>query len=108
MGKITHRLRLHVGWLLGVLVPGCLAAAAAPVIDSFTVSSTVVAPGEVVTLTLEAHDPDCPGVCDSGCGLYVRADFTLWSATGGSFVAERNGTNGSPLGTFFWSMERSF
>ena len=31
---------------------------ATPVIDSITASKSVVAPGEVFTVTIEAHDPD--------------------------------------------------
>jgi hypothetical protein len=66
------------------------------VVDSLSASPPVVAPGEVSTITVEAHDPDCPDACTSGCGLYVRADLTAWSATGGTVVAEDNGTSGSP------------
>ena len=79
--------------------PGVAAANAPPVIDSFVTSSTTVAPGGSVQLTLEAHDPDCPDICSSGCGQYVRADLTAWSSTGGSFPAIDNGVSGSPYTT---------
>jgi DNA-binding beta-propeller fold protein YncE len=72
------------------------AAAAAPVVDSLTAVPQTVAPGELAALTLEAHDPDCPDTCTSGCGQYVRADLTGWSATGGSFPVIDNGVSGSP------------
>jgi hypothetical protein len=71
-------------------------AAEPPVIDGFTASPPVVAPGGTVTLTVDAHDPDCPSSCTSGCGQTVRADLTLWSATGGVFLSEDDGTTGSP------------
>ena len=35
-------------------------------------------------------------VCTTGCGLTIRSDLTLWSATGGTFVAEDNGATASP------------
>jgi hypothetical protein len=59
----------------------CLAAAGAwatqaPVIDLFDATSTVVAPGEMISLTLQAHDPDCPSVCTTGCGQFIRSDLT--------------------------------
>jgi hypothetical protein len=79
--------------LLATAVP---ATAAAPVVDSFTASSTAVLPGGTVTLTVEAHDPDCAGTCTSGCGLYIRSDVSTWSATGGTFVSTDMGTSGSP------------
>jgi hypothetical protein len=59
------------------------AAAAAPVIDEFVASPAVAVPGQVVHLTLRAHDPDCATSCSSGCGLYVRSDLLSWDdATG--------------------------
>jgi hypothetical protein len=65
-------------------------------VDSFSSSAVVVAPGDIVTLSVEAHDPDCPATCSSGCGQTIRPDLTSWTATGGSFVAEDNGIQGSP------------
>ncbi len=48
-------------------------------------------------MTVQAHDPDClTGTCTTGCGAYIRSDLTAWSATAGSFAAERNGTSASP------------
>jgi sugar lactone lactonase YvrE len=73
-----------------------LGAAAAPVVDGLVASPATVAPGETVTLIVNAHDPDCPATCTSGCGLYIRADLTRWEADGGTFIAEDDGTSGSP------------
>lgn len=64
--------------------------------DIFSTTSTTVLPEGTVTLTVNAHDPDCPGTCTSGCGLYIRSDLTFWSATGGSFTATDNGSPSSP------------
>lgn len=77
-------------------LPAAAAAAQAPVIDRLAVTPAVVAPGDTVTVEVEAHDPDCPGTCSSGCGQTVRSDLTVWSATGGSFVSQDNGATGSP------------
>jgi len=49
----------------------------APVIDSLIISSTNVAPGDVVSLTVKAHDPDV------GDALSYA-----WAATGGSFTPQ--------------------
>lgn len=70
--------------------------AAAPVIDSFTAVPPAVAPGDTVTLTVAAHDPDCPGTCTTGCGLTIRADLTLWTAGSGTYLSQDNGVTGSP------------
>ena len=70
--------------------------AASPVIDSFSVSTTVVAPGGLIGLEVSAQDPDCSTTCSTGCGLYIRSDLTAWSADGGVFVLENNGASGSP------------
>ena len=75
---------------------GQIAAQQAPVIDNLSTSTSAVAPGGVVTITVEAHDPDCPDTCTTGCGLYIRSDITGWSATGGTFPSTNNGTDGSP------------
>lgn len=83
-------------WVLLVLAGASGAWAAAPVIDGFSASPAVVAPGELVTLEVIAHDPDCSSTCITGCGLYIRDDLTTWSAGDGVFVLEANGTSGSP------------
>jgi len=70
--------------------------AALPVIDSFSASTTVVAPGGLIALEVSAHDPDCSTTCSAGCGLYIRSDLTVWSADGGVFVLQNNGASGSP------------
>jgi hypothetical protein len=49
-----------------------------------------------VTLTVEAHDPDCPDTCTSGCGQYIRSDVSYWSVTDGTLVNTDMGTSGSP------------
>ena len=67
-----------------------------PVIDSLSASSTITAPDGLVTLEVNAHDPDCASTCSSGCGLYLRSDLTAWSADGGTFVFSDNGTSASP------------
>ena len=76
------------------------AFAAVPVIDGVTKTPATVKPGEALTLTVEAHDPDCTtGVCTTGCGTYLRADLTAWTTVGGtfgSFVKVAPGTAGSP------------
>jgi sugar lactone lactonase YvrE len=98
-GGRDPRCRLLPVLLLGAFVlgrPMWSYAGSAPVVDSFTASSVVVAPGDIVTLIVQAHDPDCPSTCSSGCGQTIRPDLTSWTATGGSFVAEDNGIQGSP------------
>ncbi len=78
------------------VVPGIALANQAPVIDSFGATPTTVAPGGTVNLSVAAHDPDCIDTCTDGCGLFIRSDLTLWSATGGTIGAQNNGTSGSP------------
>ena len=70
-----------------MLAFGGTAEAAAPAIDSFVSVPPSARPGETVTLTLEAHDPDCAGVCTSGCGTYIRADLLSWSDDSGRAVS---------------------
>jgi len=89
---------LLTGLLTGLfaLVAPVAGHAAAPVIDSLTAAPVSVAPGGTVTVTVDAHDPDCAGTCTTGCGLYIRADLTAWSATGGAITTTNNGTSSSP------------
>lgn len=99
MGRLSMSL-----WALLTLAMANGAWAAAPVVDSFSASPAVVAPGGLVTLEVTAHDPDCSSTCATGCGLYIREDLTAWSASGGTFLAENNGTSGSPyVATADWS-----
>lgn len=56
-----------------------LSAGVAPVIDTFVVTPAVPAPGQAVTITLTAHDPDCATSCTTGCGLTIRGDMVYWS-----------------------------
>jgi len=50
-----------------------------------------------LTIRVAAHDPDCTtGTCTTGCGLYIRADLTQWSASGGTYLETRNGFSASP------------
>jgi hypothetical protein len=56
----------------------------------------MIAPGETISLTLQAHDPDCPSDCTTGCGQYIRSDLTSWTADGGSYSNVQNGTSKSP------------
>ncbi|MHB8998426.1 MAG: hypothetical protein ACYC9N_02790, partial [Thermoanaerobaculia bacterium] len=51
----------------------------APVVDSFIATPSVAAPGQAITLTLNAHDPDCATTCTTGCGLTIRGDLLAWS-----------------------------
>lgn len=91
--------RAALTWLFVLslsLVPA-MANAAAPVVDSFTSSAPWVTPGGAVTLSLQAHDPDCVSPpCTTGCGAYLRADQTAWSATGGTLGGIDNGASASP------------
>ncbi len=98
LGNSAHRraVELSAFALALALMPATLGAAEAPVVDSLIASPATVAPGESVTLTVAAHDPDCPDVCVSGCGQYVRADLTRWEADGGTFTAEDDGVSASP------------
>lgn len=82
--------------LTGLLSGPSPAHAAAPVVDSFTATPSSLAPGELATLVVQAHDPDCATTCTTGCGRTIRADLVGWSATGGSFESIDNGTTGSP------------
>ncbi len=70
----------------------------APVIDDFSATTLVVVPGGTVNLSLSAHDPDYDANCSGTacCGTYIRADWTVWTADGGSFTVIDNGVNGSP------------
>lgn len=95
-GPAQRLLPLLVTAAAGLALPAEVAANAAPVVDDLAASSPTVLPGGTVTLDAEAHDPDCPGTCTSGCGLYVRSDLTHWAATGGTFPTIDNGTSGSP------------
>jgi hypothetical protein len=91
-------------WALLTLLMASGVWAAAPIVDSFSASPAVVAPGGLVTLEVNAHDPDCPSTCTTGCGQYLREDLIAWSASGGTFLAENNGTSGSPyVATADWS-----
>ncbi|MBD3867919.1 MAG: choice-of-anchor D domain-containing protein [Acidobacteria bacterium] len=79
-----------------VSFPAASLANVAPVVDSLTASTTAIAPGEVVFLQVDAHDPDCPDVCTTGCGTYIRSDATSWTADGGTFENTDLGVDGSP------------
>lgn len=81
--------------LVSCLLPPALEAAA-PVVDRFEAIPATPSPGELATVVVEAHDPDCAGTCTSGCGQRIRADLVEWSATGGTFEAIDNGASASP------------
>ena len=79
---------------------GLPALAKAPVVDSFTASPATPVPGQIVTLTLQAHDPDCAAICTTGCGATIRADLFSWSDdTGrtGQFANSSTSPTGSPF-----------
>ncbi len=98
LGRIPRAV-LAAGIVAPLLAAPGVARAAAPVVDAFTASPPSVAPGGTVSLVLDAHDPDCTGTCTSGCGLYIRADLTSWSASGGTFTAIDPGVSASPYTT---------
>jgi hypothetical protein len=106
---VRHFLRDWSVW--GAAVSGCLTVAflsalagpssawanVPPVIDGLGTSVPIVAPGGFVNVSVRGHDPDCTtGSCVAGCGAYIRADLTLWSAPAGSLGTPGNGTSGSP------------
>ncbi len=54
----------------------------APVVDNIDYQpSSVINPGQTITITVTSHDPDCTGSCSSGCGQYIRSDLTVWRVT---------------------------
>ena len=85
-----------LGALAVALMPCTALANQAPIVDTLAASATRVLPEGAITVTVDAHDPDCPNVCTSGCGKRIRADRTDWRATGGTFPSEDPGTSGSP------------
>jgi len=94
LGIIPHLRILLAGALM--VAGATVLPAAEPVIDTFTATPSVVKPGETVSLAVDAHDPDCPGTCTTGCGQVIRADLTQWDASLGSFDSIDNGVSGSP------------
>jgi len=103
IGTKLFRPQRHIGGESRALVAACvcllcpaLATASAPVVDSLETEPASVMPGGTTLLTVMAHDPDCPDVCTSGCGQRLRADLTVWTADGGTFLSQDNGTSASP------------
>ncbi len=99
-GKITCAVRkvgrmTHAIVVCSMMIPG-VAGAAQPVIDAFVADPPAVLPGETVSLSVEAHDPDCSSSCTDGCGMYLRSDLTVWSADAGSIESFDNGVSASP------------
>ncbi len=92
-------------FIIVLLVSAHAYANLAPVVDNITVNPGLrVRPGTEVTITINAHDPDCPDVCVptpgiNTCGLYIRNDTTTWSATGGTFSYIDAGDAASPYVT---------
>ena len=70
-----------------------------PVIESVNLSKENPRPGEAITITVNAHDPDCPSICNSGTCEVIRGDLTSWNATGGTISYIDRGTTGSPYTT---------
>lgn len=70
---------LVVSALVVLIGAASLGAAAPPVIDEFTANPAAPVPGQVVQLTLRAHDPDCATSCTTGCGAYIRPDLFILS-----------------------------
>jgi hypothetical protein len=84
---------------MAFLTPVVASANVSPVIDSITISPEAVTPGSLVTLTLQAHDPDCSGTCDdSGCGTAILSTKTSWrtNAGNGQIMSFDPGVTGSP------------
>ena len=101
VGEFPHSTalrRLRPVLILSLLLSArLLGAGTAPLIDSLSATPATVSPGGTVTIALSAHDPDCvSGTCTTGCGQYIRADLTSWTATGGSVTSTTNGTSASP------------
>ncbi len=101
VGEFPHSTalrRLRPVLILALLLSArLLGAGTAPLIDSLSATPATVSPGGTVTIALSAHDPDCAsGTCTTGCGQYIRADLTSWTATGGSVTGTSNGTSSSP------------
>ncbi len=76
------------------------AFAGAPVIDAFTASPPTAVPGQIISLTLQAHDPDCAASCTTGCGATIRDDLFSWSDDTGRTGQFANSTT-SPAGSPF-------
>ncbi len=79
-----------------VLYSSTLFANQSPIIDSLEGNPQNVLPGGASTVTLSAHDPDCPDTCTSGCGMYIKASSTEWEASGGTISDISLGSNESP------------
>ncbi len=79
-----------------IVLPLLLFGNQAPIIDSFQPSQYTVLPNGTVEINLSAHDPDCTSSCTTGCGMYIRADLTVWTSSEGTFLSKNNGTSGSP------------
>jgi len=94
VGIFPHLRTVLLGAVMMAAATGAFAAQ--PVVDSFEATPASVQPGATVTLTVTAHDPDCPDSCTSGCGQYIRADLTQWDPGAGSFDSTDNGSSGSP------------
>lgn len=86
---------------LNVFLSGAALANLPPIVDGFTASQATALPGQTLTLTLNAHDPDCAATCTSGCGAYIRPDLLVWSDSSGraasaAFLNSAPGPAGSP------------
>jgi hypothetical protein len=97
LGKIPqYRFVVCLLTTLIVIATAGMAAAEAPIVDSFSATPQTVLPGGTVALSVDAHDPDCADICTSGCGQYIRVDLTNWSATAGTISNVDAGVSGSP------------
>ncbi len=88
--------------LAGVFLLSALRAFAntPPVVDTFTATPSVPAPGQAVTLNISAHDPDCAvAACTTGCGITVRSDLLLWWDNTGRTPSGFQGSSPSPTGS---------
>lgn len=74
---------LFVTALVMFMGAASLGAAGPPITDEFTASPAAPVPGQVVRLTLRAHDPDCATSCTTGCGAYIRPDLFVLSDNSG-------------------------
>lgn len=100
---MTPTLRSTISLLL-LLAASSAFGAAAPVIESFTVTPAVPVPGQNVTLNITARDPDCTAPpCTTGCGTSIRSDLLFWSDDTGRTTGAFTGSTAAPATGSPWS-----
>lgn len=97
MPRVTVRIAISIVVLFAAL---SVTGAAAPVIESFTVTPAVPVPGQNVTLRIVARDPDCTAPpCTAGCGAIIRSDLLVWSDDTGRLTGAFTGSTASASGS---------